>query len=77
MARCGITTRTKVRKARPATRLSRTLEVLRLEDHQTHPFPLQRFSLGAVLAAAVESLEAVIDLLPHALQLLSGDTEHS
>jgi len=26
---------------------------------------------------AVESLEAVIDLLPHALQLLSGDTEHS
>ena len=25
---------------------------------------------------AVESLEAVIDLLPHALQLLSGDTEH-
>jgi molybdopterin adenylyltransferase len=27
-------------------------------------------------AGAVESLEAVIDLLPHALQLLSGDTEH-
>lgn len=26
---------------------------------------------------AVESLEAVIDLLPHALQLLSGDTEHA
>jgi molybdopterin adenylyltransferase len=26
---------------------------------------------------AVESLEAVIDLLPHALQLLSGNTEHS
>ena len=25
---------------------------------------------------AVESLEAVIDLLPHALQLLSGDTKH-
>jgi molybdenum cofactor synthesis domain-containing protein len=25
---------------------------------------------------AVESLEAVIDLLPHALQLLSGDTRH-
>jgi molybdenum cofactor synthesis domain-containing protein len=27
-------------------------------------------------AGAVESLEAVIDLLPHALQLLSGKTEH-
>ena len=26
---------------------------------------------------AVESLEAVIDLLPHALQLLAGDTKHS
>ena len=26
---------------------------------------------------AVKSLEAVIDLLPHALQLLSGDTEHA
>src|SRR6059058_1752434 len=26
---------------------------------------------------AVESLEAVIDMLPHALQLLSGNTEHS
>jgi molybdopterin biosynthesis enzyme MoaB len=25
---------------------------------------------------AVESLEAVIDLLPHALQLLSGNTKH-
>ena len=25
---------------------------------------------------AVESLEAVIDLLPHALQLLAGDTQH-
>src|SRR3989475_5527874 len=53
MARCGITTRTKVCKARPATRLSRTLQLLRLEDHQTHPFPLQRFSLGAVLAARI------------------------
>lgn len=28
-------------------------------------------------AGAVESLEAVIGLLPHALQLLSGDTEHT
>ena len=27
-------------------------------------------------SGAVESLEAVIDLLPHALQLLSGKTEH-
>jgi len=27
--------------------------------------------------AAVESLESVIDLLPHALQLLSGNTEHA
>jgi molybdenum cofactor synthesis domain-containing protein len=27
-------------------------------------------------AGAVESLEAVIDLLPHALQLLSGNTRH-
>jgi len=27
-------------------------------------------------AGAVESLEAVIDLIPHALQLLSGDTKH-
>jgi molybdopterin adenylyltransferase len=26
---------------------------------------------------AVESLEAVIELLPHALQLLSGDTKHN
>ena len=25
---------------------------------------------------AVESLDAVIDLLPHALELLSGNTEH-
>jgi len=25
---------------------------------------------------AIESLEAVVDLLPHALQLLSGNTEH-
>jgi molybdopterin adenylyltransferase len=28
-------------------------------------------------AGAVESLEAVIDLLPHALQLLSGNTKHT
>ncbi len=28
-------------------------------------------------AGAVESLEAVIDLLPHALQLLAGKTEHN
>ncbi len=28
-------------------------------------------------AGAVESLEAVLDLLPHALDLLSGKTEHS
>jgi len=28
-------------------------------------------------SAAVESLEAVIDLLPHALQLLAGNTEHT
>jgi len=27
-------------------------------------------------SGAVDSLEAVIDLLPHALQLLSGNTEH-
>ena len=27
-------------------------------------------------SGAVESLEAVIDLIPHALQLLSGDTKH-
>ena len=27
-------------------------------------------------SGAVESLEAVIDLIPHALQLLSGDTTH-
>jgi molybdopterin adenylyltransferase len=27
-------------------------------------------------AGAVESLEAVIDLLPHALELIAGDTEH-
>ena len=26
---------------------------------------------------AVESLEAVIDLLPHALKLLAGDTQHT
>jgi molybdopterin biosynthesis enzyme MoaB len=26
--------------------------------------------------AAVESLQAVIDILPHALELLSGNTEH-
>jgi molybdopterin biosynthesis enzyme MoaB len=25
---------------------------------------------------AVESLDAIIDLLPHALQLLAGDTRH-
>jgi molybdopterin adenylyltransferase len=28
-------------------------------------------------SGAVESLEAVIDLIPHALQLLSGDTRHA
>jgi molybdopterin adenylyltransferase len=28
-------------------------------------------------SGAVESLESVIDLIPHALQLLSGDTKHS
>lgn len=28
-------------------------------------------------SGAVESLEAVIELIPHALQLLSGDTKHS
>ena len=28
-------------------------------------------------SAAVESLESVIDLLPHALQLLAGNTEHT
>ena len=28
-------------------------------------------------AAAVESLEAVLDILPHALELLSGNTEHA
>jgi molybdopterin adenylyltransferase len=28
-------------------------------------------------AGAVESLEAVIDLIPHALQLLSGNTKHA
>jgi molybdopterin adenylyltransferase len=27
-------------------------------------------------SGAVESLEAVLDLIPHALQLLSGDTKH-
>jgi molybdopterin biosynthesis enzyme MoaB len=27
-------------------------------------------------SGAVESLESVIDLIPHALQLLSGDTKH-
>jgi molybdopterin adenylyltransferase len=27
-------------------------------------------------AGAVDSLDAVIDLLPHALQLLSGNTKH-
>jgi molybdenum cofactor synthesis domain-containing protein len=27
-------------------------------------------------AGAMQSLEAVLDLLPHALQLLSGDTQH-
>jgi molybdenum cofactor synthesis domain-containing protein len=27
-------------------------------------------------SGAVESLEAVVDLIPHALQLLSGDTKH-
>jgi molybdopterin biosynthesis enzyme MoaB len=27
-------------------------------------------------AGAVQSLESVIDLLPHALQLLSGETRH-
>jgi molybdopterin biosynthesis enzyme MoaB len=26
---------------------------------------------------AVESLEAVIDILPHALKLLAGDTQHT
>ena len=26
---------------------------------------------------AAESLEAVVDLLPHALELLSGNTKHS
>jgi molybdenum cofactor synthesis domain-containing protein len=29
------------------------------------------------VAGAVENLEAVLHLLPHALQLLAGDTEHS
>jgi len=28
-------------------------------------------------SGAVESLESVVELLPHALQLLSGDTKHS
>ena len=28
-------------------------------------------------SGAVESLEAVVDLIPHALQLVSGDTSHS
>jgi molybdopterin adenylyltransferase len=28
-------------------------------------------------SAAIESLESVIDLLPHALELLSGNTEHA
>jgi molybdenum cofactor synthesis domain-containing protein len=28
-------------------------------------------------SAAIESLESVIDLLPHALELLSGNTEHT
>jgi molybdenum cofactor synthesis domain-containing protein len=28
-------------------------------------------------AAAVESLEAVLEILPHALELLSGNTEHA
>jgi len=27
-------------------------------------------------AGAIQSLESVIDLLPHALQLLSGNTQH-
>jgi molybdopterin biosynthesis enzyme MoaB len=27
-------------------------------------------------SGAVESLEAVVNLIPHALQLLSGDTRH-
>jgi molybdopterin biosynthesis enzyme MoaB len=27
-------------------------------------------------AGAVESLEAVMDLLPHALELIAGKTEH-
>jgi molybdenum cofactor synthesis domain-containing protein len=33
-------------------------------------------NLPGSLKGAVESLEAVIDLLPHALQLVNGNTEH-
>jgi molybdopterin adenylyltransferase len=34
-------------------------------------------NLPGSIKGAVENLEAVLHLIPHALQLLSGDTEHS
>ena len=63
-------------------------ERMRLEGSKKTPFAALSRGLcgvrGASLIlnvpgnpkAAVESLESVIELLPHALQLLSGDTRH-
>jgi molybdopterin adenylyltransferase len=64
-------------------------ERMRLEGAKTTPFAaLSRgvcgirgesliLNLPGSPSAAVESLESVIDLLPHALQLLAGNTEHT
>ena len=68
--------------------LSLLLALMRREGEKKTPFAVLSRGVCGVCgtslvlnlpgspAGAVESLEAVIDVLPHAIQILAGKTEH-